>query len=438
MAIALYNGFPLVEADTGAYIEQATHPHFTADRSPFYGLFVRLSSMRISLWGTILVQCGVLAWLVLRYILFLGRRGGNDVSSVLLSVTAVISFTAVSWVGSTLMPDVFTAIMFLAGFLLLADRQAHKGVAMVYGAVVLVAVLMHNSNFLILFLFAGSLMAWAARRKKKILVRRCAALIAICGMGWGMVCSMNMVKKHGFTFSRGSDIFMMSRLLQNGVLGEYLSETCKSRNYELCQYKDDLPDNANEFLTSPKSPLYLSGGWDAPHPEYRVILKDVFTTPKYLGIFVQRSVVGTMRQAMQVPAPELRVMDKETDTWRKINSCFADETGEFMTAYQNTDALSADPCNLVYYIFLVCSTLWLIVHYRRVMTTDVVFVYGCALLFLVINAFVTATFGSVYARYQGRVAWLLPATSALVIINYYLSRQAKQDIAKGSIDSHEE
>jgi hypothetical protein len=45
-------------------------------------------------------------------------------------------------------------------------------------------------------------------------------------------------------------------------------------------------------------------------------------------------------------------------------------------------------------------------------------------LFFVVNAFVTSLGSTVIYRFQYRIFWILPATNAILMIKYYLSKEA--------------
>ena len=63
---ALYNGFPLVYPDTGAYISSGLRLSVHPDRPVGYGLFILFSSMGISLWFVVVAQALMLNWLIRR------------------------------------------------------------------------------------------------------------------------------------------------------------------------------------------------------------------------------------------------------------------------------------------------------------------------------------------------------------------------------------
>jgi len=452
MAVALYNGYPLVDADSGAYIEQAIYPHFTPERTPFYGMFVRVSCLWTSLWFTIFVQCLMLGYLVLKFIgrftvgsrqfavgslqlADAGSRGeltnskkANDAfvfNFSLIAVIAIISFTCVSWVVSGLMPDVFGAILLLASILFITENTGGVRQEAIYIFFVFVAMLMHNSHFPILLLFSSVLLVWALIKKEQAKVKRSGALITVCVMVWGVMCGMNVVKKHGFTFSRGRDIVLVAKFAEAGILNTYLNDNCGKKPLKMCDYKNQIPGNINEFLTSGEGPVLKAGGWDSNRVDYKTIVHDVFTTPRYLSMFAQKSLTGTLKQLTQINAPDIvKPQGKDTETWNKVKKYFTDELPIYTTSLQSNSALSGSSCNFVYYLFLVLSSLWLLLFYARVMTKELAFIYCCILLYLLVNAFVTASLSAITYRFQYRVAWLLPATNALVILKYYYYKVA--------------
>ena len=447
MAVALYNGFPLVDTDSGAYIEQAIYPHFTPERTPFYGMFVRLTCLWTSLWFTIFAQCLILAYLLLK---FIGRFtvgslqsavgssqlavGGNE-SAVsksntiedafvfnfsLIAFITIISFTCVSWVVSYLMPDVFGAILLVSTILFITEKEDNLKPQAIYMFFVFVAMLMHNSHFPILLLFSSVLLVWALAKKQKPVLKKSITLIAVCGLVWGIMCGMNVVKKHGFTFSRGRDIMLVAKFAEAGILNTYLDDNCGKKPLQMCNYKNQIPGNINEFLTSGEGPVLKMGGWDSNRVEYQTIVHDVFTTPRYLSMFAQKSLTGTLKQAAQINAPDKAdAQGRDSETWRKVEKYFADELPAYATSLQNNNALSGSSCNFVYYLFLVLSSLWMLLFYSRVMNAELASIYCFILLFMVVNAFVTASLSGITYRFQYRVAWLLPATNAMVILNYY-------------------
>src|ERR1043165_3424953 len=62
---ALYNSFPLITADSGAYISNAYLLQVPLDRPIGYSVFVRITSLGLSLWCVVLAQAALLSLLML-------------------------------------------------------------------------------------------------------------------------------------------------------------------------------------------------------------------------------------------------------------------------------------------------------------------------------------------------------------------------------------
>ena len=133
-----------------------------------------------------------------------------------------------------------------------------------------------------------------------------------------------------------------------------------------------------------------------------------------------------LKELTQVQMPEkFPVENAQAEPYKKVRQYFEDELREFISSLQNSDKLTTGACNFVYYLFFLFSTIWMLFFYRMIMSPQLGFVYACILVFLLINAMVSATFSTVIYRYQFRVFWILPATNAVVILNYYYQRYLK-------------
>jgi hypothetical protein len=62
LAIALWNGFPLVFYDTGGYLAEGLQGAFLAERSPVYSLLLFATGGAFSLWPMVALQALATAW----------------------------------------------------------------------------------------------------------------------------------------------------------------------------------------------------------------------------------------------------------------------------------------------------------------------------------------------------------------------------------------
>src|SRR5215211_6339668 len=64
LAPALWNGFPLLFADTGGYIARPFERTLLLGRSALYGTFLA-SGIRLDFWPVVLIQAAVALWIIL-------------------------------------------------------------------------------------------------------------------------------------------------------------------------------------------------------------------------------------------------------------------------------------------------------------------------------------------------------------------------------------
>jgi hypothetical protein len=108
---ALWNGFPIVFADTGTYLSQAIDHYAGWDRPVFYSLFMLPLHATLTVWPVIVVQALLAAWLLwlVCEVLLPSVSGPAFVAGV-----AVLSAcTWLPWIVSELMPDLFTPLLVL-------------------------------------------------------------------------------------------------------------------------------------------------------------------------------------------------------------------------------------------------------------------------------------------------------------------------------------
>jgi hypothetical protein len=319
------------------------------------------------------------------------------------------------------MPDVFAGILLLGTLLYLTDKTTRLQ-QLAYVLIIFLAIIVHNSHFLIVAAFSSLLLAWALIKKHATVLKRSIVLLSLSVMSWALMCTVNAVNGYGFTYSRGSHVFMMGKFVETGLLKTYLDDNCATKNLKLCNYKDQIPMYSWDFLWDLQGPLYKTGGWDSSKPEYDAIIHDVFTTPRYAKSFARGCFTSTLRQLFEVQAPDHTTFQgKWSSPWQRIGTYFGDELNEYCNSKLYTDGLSATGNNYIYYLFFVLSAVWLLFH-KHVFGKELLFIYAGIFLFLFLNAFVTATFSTVVPRFQNRVFWVLPATNAIIIAAYYWDR----------------
>src|SRR5262249_38782705 len=159
------------------------------------------------------------------------------------------------------------------------------------------------------------------------------------------------------------------------------------------------------FIWGDDNPYNKIGRWDSSRQEYNEIIHDIFSTPKYLGMFVQKSVIGTLKELTLVNHPEKFRPGGNAPAWM-IKASFEDEANEHNGSRQNTENLSASGFNSLYLLIFVASLIWIGYH-PQVLKGRLPFLYAFIVAFLVVNAAIMSAFSAVLDRYQNRVFWVL-------------------------------
>ena len=422
----LYNGFPLVTYDTGTYLGSGLNLTVPDDRPITYGLFTRVASLHFSLWFVIFFQCLILAWLLLRYLEVYVPRARHPATRLAL-LLAFVWATGLSWTSCELMADVFTPIGLLALGLVLLGHARHGAERAGLLLLALGAAMMHSSNVLTFSLVVAGFGALAGARGwvRQGWVRAAdwrqglAAVLAV----WLVLPGLHAALGGGFTISRAAPAFLMGRLAETGILEKYLSRNCDGpQASSLCAYRDSLPNTAAAFVWSDKSPLNKTGGWNPHLAEYRGIIGDVLTTPRYYPYLASEAVQATLRQLTHslhgTGAPPACGID--TPPYAQVKA-FKNgyELKEYMASMQNQSQLNFTALNeRLPWVYLL-ALLGLLAGLAQPGIRRRVGPGGALLLVfvglsLVANAFVTGNLANVLDRLQVRLAWLLPFAALLL------------------------
>ena len=107
IAPALWNGFPLLQYDTGGYLAPWYDGRLHINRSAPYGLLL-VAGQWPDFWPVLLVQSALTIW-VLALTLRAHGLGGRPL--LLLGIVTVLSiFTTLPWLTAVLLTDIFSGL----------------------------------------------------------------------------------------------------------------------------------------------------------------------------------------------------------------------------------------------------------------------------------------------------------------------------------------
>ncbi len=236
------NGFPIVFSDTGTYIdaylgtiESLFLPHI--DRPDWYSGVIALFSVRHQLWGVVLAQAWIGAWLIRELVRGVSIRRPLRTTLIVCALSAIA--TPLPLLVSTLMPDVWLSFGFLAAAALCLPGQTSVLRRLLLATVVLAAGVTGSSHAVILI---GSLAAVVLSRLwMRFDVRRPLSVIAICVAALLVLSAGNWSVFNHFRPVEGAQIFLFARLVQDGSMDRILPQYCAHRSdHPVCRNEKEI------------------------------------------------------------------------------------------------------------------------------------------------------------------------------------------------------
>jgi hypothetical protein len=399
---AFWNCYPLVFADTGTYISQASLHYLGWDRPIFYSASILALHWRISLWPVVVAQAlGLVA--ATRLTLAVMRSAAFWPAILMLSTASALPLLA-----SEIMPDATTGVLvLLLGIIVVNPVFLSDGLAWGLTFILSYLIVCHLSHLpialalstILLPLFRPALGVWLRLMG--------AVTIAI-----SLLVSVNLMGFHRVSIAPFGDAFLLARLQQDGPALAVLDKECALRGWQLCRYRDSLPMLADDFLWHADSPLALAGGPRRLSDEISsIVAVSVHDHP----IPVVQAVMRNFRQQLVMA----HSADGLTSEWNAqvtpwMRRVFPRrELIAYLDSRQSTGRFYI--CNFLLHlhawIAMAASVVCLHTAWRgralamRVLAT-------ATLLALPVNALVTGALSGPHDRYQSRVLWPLIVVAA--------------------------
>jgi hypothetical protein len=431
LSAAMWNGFPLIFYDTGAYVLEGLGHVFLVERAPVYAELLFLAGARFSLWPIVILQALMTSYMILE----VARAEVPDLTLRGLVVIggALSLFTGIAWYVGQVEPDIFTPMVILGAYLLLfrSDRLGRTRLRWVSGLTGL-AVACHPSHLGLLggLLIGALLLKLAARRHQglpKPNLRR--GLIGLA-TALALIVAGNFVLTGKLFISKSGSVFIFARLMQDGIVKRLMDETCPPAgdiHWRLCNYKNRLATSANAWLWRADSGFLALGGFtgQAQQDEDRRII--VESLKRYPVMHLRAAITDSMQQFVQFKTgdgiePQLSVL--ESGFKRMIPG----QVPAYLEARQQRGLIRFKTLNLIHVpagAMSVLGLLLLLQHaaVRRVWDA----LPAVVLLGLIGNAIICGTFSNPHDRYQSRVVWL---ASLAVLLAVARDRRALQPVAE--------
>jgi hypothetical protein len=415
---AMWNRFPFIYYDTGAYLFEGLTGRFIPERAAVYSLFLRFAGAATSLWIIAVLQAGMSAFLITQCARAVTPRMRWPV--LLLIAAALVIATSLPWETGEIEPDCFGALLVLSLYLLAFHPSAlglWRGVGV--GAIGALSVAVHPSHLVL----AGFLLLALVLSRFFALKPRVIAAGLTCAAGLVLVLAGNFALTKQVFISRAGAPFVFARMLQDGIVMRLLDDTCPKSGYRLCAYREELPPTADGYLWTPQSPFFALGHFKGTAAESARIVRDAIL--RYPVLQFRDAVNDAAVQFVRFGTGD-GIEPQEWVLAPVFTHLIPQQMPAYLAARQQEDAIGfrvIKPLEAAVGFLALAGLLVMLARAIRARRFSDVSLPVFVLAALIGNAIVCGVLSGPHDRYQSRLIWLAPFAVMLCLAGQRRIRQ---------------
>ncbi|MEZ2141513.1 hypothetical protein AAE026_04230 [Bradyrhizobium sp. DN5] len=403
IAPAFWNGYPLLQWDTGGYLARWYEGYLVPSRSTVFGLYLHYGES-FGFWINLTVQSLATLWLLQLSLRVLGLM--QTFRFVAISLLLILS-TALPWLASMLLTDIFAGLSVLSLFLLVIG--AHRTSRLEKIALFVFTAFAAATHSATLGVLLGLCVAgWMARpllRPRLPLAGLALASLTIVAGGL-MLMSANYALSGKWTWTPGGYGVAFGRMMQDGIVARYLNDHCPRERYKLCPYRNELPATADEFLWG-KSMFNTLGRFEGLNEEMGYIV--VHSLADYPAWQAGAALRAMGQQLLHVATGE-GTNGWIPHTYGIIERYIPAQVAPMRAARQQHWAVNFDDVNWLHIPVALASMaalVGLLVHaLARRRLDDLTLLAATVTLALLGNAFICGVISGPHDRYGARMVWI--------------------------------
>ncbi len=414
----IWNGFPLLQYDTGGYFVRWYEGYLVPSRSTVFGLYLDIMA-RPDFWPVIVLQAALTVWVLALLLRALGF-GGRPF--VLLGVVAALTgLTTLPWLTSILLTDIFAGLAVLAVHLLIFSTEAlRRWEKNALVALVAFAAATHSATFaVILALIAAAALAWWWFRLGALagIVRSAVAL----ALGAVLLLGANYAVAGKLAWTPGGLALSFGRMLQDGIVNRYLTDHCREERLKLCAHRNELPSDADVFFWSGEGSVFNKLGRFAGLGDEmsKIVLGSLRDYP---GLQFEMALAATAQQLTRVATGE-GVVDDIWHTYWAIDKFAPASSAAMHAARQQHGEIGLAAINRIHQPVAFAAMLLLLatvlLGWRRNRYAGFGLLAATTTSALFANAFVCGVLSNPHDRYGARLIWLAPLAVMLLLCRLY-------------------
>ena len=424
VAPALWNGYPLLQWDTGGYLARWYEGYLVPSRSTVFGLYLHFgedSSFWINLW----IQALATLWLLQLTLRVFGLM--RPLRLVALSLVLILT-TALPWLASMLLTDIFAGLSVLSLFILVlyGDRVSTPEKLLLF-AFTAFASATHSATLAVLLglVCAG----WIARPLQR-------ARLSVSGLlqgsltvvaGAAMLLAANFALSGQLAWTPGGYGVAFGRMLQDGIVARYLRDHCREQQLKLCPYRNELPPTGDDFLWG-HSMFNKLGRFQGMNDEMGFIV--LHSLAEYPAWQAEAAIVATSQQLVHVATGE------GSDVWLPhtygiIERYIPAQVAPMHAARQQHRGIGFTAINWIHVPVALLSILLVVAMLARDLwrrrLDDLTLLAATVFLALLGNAFVCGVISGPHDRYGARMAWVATFTVLIAALRQFADDDGSRD-----------
>ena len=415
LAPAFWNGYPLLQSDTGGYLARWYEGYLVPSRSTVFGLYLHVGEDSY-FWLNLVVQALATMWIVQLTLRVLGLARPWRLFAVCVALSLT---TALPWLASMLLTDIFAGLSVLSLFILVLHGDkvstAEKAALFVFTAF---AAATHSATMAVLL--GLCCVAWLARPFLRALIplRDLAQGTLTIALGAVMLLSANFALSGQVAWTPGGYAIAFARMLQDGIVVRYLREHCGEQHFKLCPYRDDLPETADDFLWSRETVFNKLGRFKGMNEEMGYIA--VHALAAYPLWQAEEALKDSGEQMLKVATGENTDHPTMMHTYGVLREFLPRQLKLVDPARQQTSFLTFGPVNLVHVPVALISTVLVFamviaaVFRRRI--DDMTLLATTVCLALLGNAAICGIISGPHDRYGSRLVWIAVFTVMIAML----------------------
>ncbi|MEY9753534.1 hypothetical protein [Bradyrhizobium yuanmingense] len=423
IAPAVWNGYPLLQWDTGGYLARWYEGYLVPSRSTVFGLYLHYGE-GFGFWINLAAQSLATLWLLQLTLRVLSLM--QTFRFVAISLSLMLS-TALPWLASMLLTDIFAGLAVLSLFLLVVGANRTSAIEKISLFVFTAfAAATHSATLgVLLGLCAAGWMARPFLGARLPLAGLLQASLTIVAGGL-MLVSANYALSGKLAWTPGGYGVAFGRMMQDGIVAQYLNDRCPRERYKLCPYRNELPASADEFLWG-KSVFNTLGRFAGMNEEMGTIV--VQSLKDYPAWQAGAALRAMGQQLLHVATGE------GTNGWIPhtrgiIERYIPAQAAPMRAARQQNWGVNFDVVNWLHVPVALASMLALLALLGHALARrrldDLTLLAGTVTLALLGNAFICGVISGPHDRYGARMVWVATFV-VLMAAARRLGEDGKQD-----------